>query len=131
VDLVTANIPVPPPPQPGRMTGGRIALVVIGALAALAGFALLVGGAVLGWAHATQRDDDGFYRSGSHLLETTTYAITSERIDLGAGVGAMPRNRSAPSLPRATTCAVPMSSKGTQSPSPTPAPRSIRSEVMA
>ena len=84
---MTMNPPMPPPPpERGRMTGGRIALVVIGALALLTGFALLLGGAVLGWAHATQRDDDGFYRSGSRLLETTAYAITSERIDLGADV---------------------------------------------
>jgi len=85
--MTTYPPPVPPPPQPGRMTAGRIALVVFGALAVLVGFALLVAGAVLGWAHTTQRDDDGFYRSGSHVLETATYAITSDRIDLGADVG--------------------------------------------
>jgi len=68
------------------MSGGRIALVILGALAALVGFGLLMAGAVAGWAHSTQRDDDGFYRSGAHRLETTTHAITSDRIDLGAGV---------------------------------------------
>jgi hypothetical protein len=78
--------PPPPPPQPHRMSGGRIALVVLGAMALLVGFALVLGGAVLAWAHGTQRDDDGFYRSSSHPLETTTHAIVSERIDLGADV---------------------------------------------
>lgn len=82
--------PAPAASGPGagqRLRGGRIALVIIGALAALIGFGLLVGGAVLGWAHATQRDDAGFYRTGDHALETVTHAITSERIDLGADLG--------------------------------------------
>ena len=69
------------------MSLGRVVLVVLGALAVLAGFAMVVAGGLLGVAHATQRDGDGFYRTGGHLLETTTHAITSERIDLGTDVG--------------------------------------------
>jgi hypothetical protein len=65
---------------------GRAVLVVAGSLAALVGFALLVSGAVLGWAHATQRDDAGYYASGTHRVESAGYAVTSEHIDLGTDV---------------------------------------------
>lgn len=68
------------------MSAGRVALVLLGALAALIGFALLASAGVLGWAHATQRDDDGFFASGDHRLESTGHAITSERIDLHTDV---------------------------------------------
>jgi hypothetical protein len=36
------------------------------------------------WADATQKDADGFYSSPEGRLETTTHAITSDDIDLGA-----------------------------------------------
>ncbi|HAS12802.1 MAG TPA: DUF4389 domain-containing protein, partial [Acidimicrobiaceae bacterium] len=68
------------------MSAGRVVLVVIGSLAALVGFALLVSGAVLGWAHATQRDDAGYYATGSHPIESADHAVTSEHIDLGLDV---------------------------------------------
>jgi hypothetical protein len=55
--------------------------------------ALVVGaiGAVLVWAHTTQRDSDGFYTSDDERLETVSYAITSEDIDLGVGPGGRDR----------------------------------------
>jgi hypothetical protein len=34
--------------------------------------------------HAFARDDDGFYTSGNEQLESDSYAITTEHIDLGA-----------------------------------------------
>jgi hypothetical protein len=65
---------------------GRVVVVVLGSLAALIGFALLVSGAVLGWAHATQRDDAGYYASGTHPIESAGHAVTSAHIDLGTDV---------------------------------------------
>jgi hypothetical protein len=66
---------------------GRIVLTVVGAL--LTVLALVVGavGGVLVWAYATQRGDDGFFTSDAGRLETLTYAVTSEEIDLGADPG--------------------------------------------
>ena len=76
-------------PEHHKAPVGRIVLTVIGAL--LIVFALVLGaaGGVITWAYATQRDADGFFTSDSEHLETLTYAITSEKIDLGArpGVG--------------------------------------------
>lgn len=52
-----------PPPEPGRTASRRNRPVplVIGILLALMGLPLLLGGLGLGWAVATQRDDDGFF----------------------------------------------------------------------
>lgn len=61
----------------------RILLLILGALLAITGFGLLVGGAGLGWAVATQRDDAGFFSTSTHRYETSTYAVTTERLDLG------------------------------------------------
>lgn len=86
---MAAITPPPPPPPPGggtSLSAGRVVLVVIGSLAALVGFALLVSGAVLGWAHGTQRDDAGYYATGSHPIESADHAVTSEHIDLGLDV---------------------------------------------
>ncbi len=64
------------------MKAGRIVLIVIGALLALLGFGLLAGGAGALVGYATQRDDDGFFRTPEVRLATPTYAIESDRIDL-------------------------------------------------
>ena len=80
--------------EPGpvrRPAGGRIALTVIGAVLVLVALVLGAIGSVLVWAHATQRDADGFYSSGGERLETVSYAITSEHIDLGVRPGGRER----------------------------------------
>jgi hypothetical protein len=68
------------------MTGGRVALVVIGALVALIGFATALGGGVMIWAHATQRDSAGFYTTSPERFATSTSALTSQ-VDLGRAPG--------------------------------------------
>jgi uncharacterized membrane protein len=60
-----------------------VVAVVFGSLAALIGFALLLGGLALVLAHAFARDDDGYYTSDTERLSTATYALTVEDIDLG------------------------------------------------
>ncbi len=61
----------------------RIISLVIGSLLALVGFELLAGGGVLGWAQATQRDGDGFFTTSTERFETSSYALTSAKVDLG------------------------------------------------
>jgi hypothetical protein len=58
--------------------------VVVGALISLFALAPLFGGGFLLWANATQRDEAGYFVTPSERFETTSYAITSEKIDLGA-----------------------------------------------
>lgn len=65
------------------MTAGRILLLVFGVLAALVGLALVVGGAVGLWAHG-ERDADGYFTTSTERLQTATYALASEEVDLGA-----------------------------------------------
>jgi hypothetical protein len=71
----------PPPARP--VSAGRIVLVVLGVLLVLVGGSAAVGGAVLTWAHGTQRDADGFFTTATERFETVTHAITSEAVDLG------------------------------------------------
>ena len=66
------------------MRPAKVVSVVLGSLAALLALGLAAGGVALLSFHATQRDD-GFYTTSSERFETPTYALTSERIDLGAG----------------------------------------------
>lgn len=70
--------------EPGTGLGtGQVALIILGALTGLLALALLAGGGVLMWAHGTQRDADGFYATGPKSLSTTTYALVSDRLDVG------------------------------------------------
>ncbi len=82
---MAADSPTPtqPPPQTGTdWTVGRILLVILGSLVALIAAGLLVAGGAILWADLTQRDDDGYLTTPTGLLETESYAITSESIDL-------------------------------------------------
>lgn len=65
------------------MKFGRVILLILGSLIALLGFGLVGAGASLGWATATQRDDDGFFTTSNERFASDSYAITSDKIDLG------------------------------------------------
>ena len=62
---------------------GRVLLLAFGGLLMLAALGLLAAGGVLGWAY-TQRDADGYLTTSTERLQSPTYAITSEKIDLGS-----------------------------------------------
>ena len=76
--------PTPAEPQ-RRGTAGRVALVVVGVVAGIVAFSLLVGGCALVAVDQTQRDDDGFVMSPSEEFTTSSYAIVSESADLDSG----------------------------------------------
>lgn len=78
--------PVPPVPQP-KAPVGRIVLTVVGALLIVVALVLGAVGGLATWAYSTQRDADGFFTSDGEHLETVSYAITTEKIDLGARPG--------------------------------------------
>jgi hypothetical protein len=61
---------------------GKVVLIVVGVIAGLFAFALLVGGCALVAVDQTQRDDDGFLMSPSVEFQTPTYAIVSESAEL-------------------------------------------------
>lgn len=65
------------------MSGGRIAILVLGCVLALIALGSLAGGAFLAWAHLTYRNDDGFYTTRHEPFETDGYALRSDDLDLG------------------------------------------------
>lgn len=69
------------PAPPGR--GGTVA-IVFGAIALVAGLALLVGGVTGLWALG-QRDGGGFYNAGPERLATPTRALATANLDVDAG----------------------------------------------
>lgn len=83
------NQPMQPPaeaatqPQP-KSHVGAVVLVVIGVVLTLVAIALVTAGGLLLWAYGTQRDADGFFSTPTRRFETTSYAITTEDIDLSA-----------------------------------------------
>jgi hypothetical protein len=70
--------------SPPRRSTGRILLLVFGAVVTLTALAILVGGAVLLWAHESKRDDQGYYTTSPKRFASTSdsYALVSESLDL-------------------------------------------------
>ena len=91
-DAAAAAPPPPSPPPPSSPPVGSIVLTVVGALLVVIALVLGAVGGVLVWAHATQRDADGYFTSDTGRIETLSHAITSEEIDLGARPGAGDRD---------------------------------------
>jgi hypothetical protein len=56
-------------------------MVVAGVILVLVAGAVALAGAFLTWAHATQRDDDGFFSTSTERLDTTATAITTDDLD--------------------------------------------------
>ena len=69
------------------MSPGRIVALVVGCLLALPGAGLLVGGASLGLAVATQRDADGYFEVTLDRISTDAYAVTAGDIAFDAEPG--------------------------------------------
>jgi hypothetical protein len=84
----------PPEPQAsGRApsSGARTGGIIVSSIVGLVGLVILLGGLAILALHAFARDDDGFYSTGKEQFRSPGYALTTERIDLGAeaaGVGA-------------------------------------------
>jgi uncharacterized protein DUF4389 len=68
------------------MRASRTVMIVIGAILALIGFALLASGIAAAVGYGTQRTD-GFFQTGTVRLTSPTYAVTSDDIDLESEPG--------------------------------------------
>jgi hypothetical protein len=62
-------------------SGGRTALVVIGALLAVLGLASLAGGGIATWA-GDQRDGSGYFTAGPERFSTDSYALSTTSLDV-------------------------------------------------
>lgn len=75
--------PTAPPTAGKGWTAGRVVALVIGAMLAFASLGLLGAGGIATWAEHTQRDASGYLTSDAQTFVTSSYAITSDKIDLG------------------------------------------------
>ncbi|MEO5780684.1 MAG: DUF4389 domain-containing protein [Arthrobacter oryzae] len=66
------------------MKPGRIAMLVLGTLSAIAGLGLLAGAGISGWANYQQREGR-FYTSTVEYLSHNSHALTSPGLDLASG----------------------------------------------
>ena len=69
------------------MKVGRLILIILGSLIGLTGLGVLASGGILLWAHETQRDASGYFRTTTERLATPTYGFTSREVDLGSDPG--------------------------------------------
>jgi hypothetical protein len=63
-------------PVAGMVTGGLVALLAL---------VLLLAGGVLLWASTAKTDDHGWWTYGQNRYATSTRALTTQRLDVGAG----------------------------------------------
>jgi Domain of unknown function (DUF4389) len=80
-----AAAPVEAPAR--RRTAGGVVLIIVGILAGIVAFGLLVGGCALVAIDQAQRDDDGFLMSPTQDFASPTYAIVSESADIDSDSG--------------------------------------------
>jgi hypothetical protein len=78
----TSNEPASPGRPRSNWTAGRVIGMVFASIGGLIGLALLLGGIAVLVAYAFGRDD-GYFTSDRERLDSATYAITTEEIDLG------------------------------------------------
>jgi hypothetical protein len=74
-------------PQRRGWNPARVVSVVAGSVVGLAALGVLGAGGVAAWATATQRDAAGYLTTESRSLDTSSYAITSEHIQLSGPLG--------------------------------------------
>jgi hypothetical protein len=79
----TSNTAASAAPPRSKWTASRVIGMIFASIGGLIGLALLVGGIAVLLAFAFGRDDDGYFNSDRQQLESTTYAISTEDIDLG------------------------------------------------
>jgi hypothetical protein len=78
----TSNTVPSPARAPSNWTAGRVIGMVFTSIGGLIGLALLLGGIAVLAAYAFGREDD-YFTSDREQLDSATYAITTEDIDLG------------------------------------------------
>ena len=79
----TEPVGAPSAHGPSGWTAGRIVALCLRALLGLISIGLLAGGGAIAWLDHTQRDVSGYLTSPTRTVATSTYAINTDRIDLG------------------------------------------------
>jgi hypothetical protein len=79
----TSSTAASPARPESKWNASRVIGMVFASIGGLIGLALLVSGIAVLVAYAFARDDDGYFNSDRKQLDSSTYAITTEDIDLG------------------------------------------------
>ncbi len=74
----------PPPPPPSGWTALRVGALVVGLVVSVVSVGFLAAAGAATWLDNSQRDASGYLTSGAHSFATSSYAITSDQIDLGS-----------------------------------------------
>jgi hypothetical protein len=77
----------PPSTHAARRSGGRIASIVVGGVAAVLALGFIAAGALLLWGDS-KKDDQGYLSTGKDRYAASTYALASDNLDVdldGAG----------------------------------------------
>jgi hypothetical protein len=82
----TVRVPGQPARRFDRDRGLRL---VFGSVAVLAALAFFAGGGALTWALQTQRDSSGYFTTKTHHYQTSSYALSTESLDVGGTTGAL------------------------------------------
>jgi hypothetical protein len=82
---VPSGVPAAAAPERG-WTGGRIAAVVVGSVLALVSLGLLAGGCATVVVDQTQRDADGYLMTHGEQLDTGSYALVSETLNVSVDI---------------------------------------------
>ena len=78
------------PAQPARpLDRGRLFRLVLGSLGVLAALAFLTGAAALTWGLETHRDGSGYFTTNTHHYQTSSYALSTQSLDVGGLTGAL------------------------------------------
>src|ERR671911_371429 len=78
------------PAQPAhRLDRGRVLKLVLGSAGLLGALAFLAGGGALTWALQTHRDGSGYFATNTHHYQTSSYALSTESLDVGDITGVL------------------------------------------
>jgi hypothetical protein len=81
-DTITSPVAAVPSARPDR---GRVLRLVFGGLGLLAALAFVGAGATSTWALETKQDGSGYFATGVHRFQTSSYALATESLDATTG----------------------------------------------
>jgi hypothetical protein len=88
--VMSTTSTVPAPAQPAQpLDPGRVLRLVLGSLGVLVALTFLAGGGALTWALQTRRDGSGYFTTRTHRYQTSSYAVSTESLDVGGMTGAL------------------------------------------
>ena len=89
IDLSSTAAAASTAQQAPRRDRGRVLRLVLGSLGLIAALAFLAGASVSTWALQTHRDGSGYFTTNTHRYQTSSYALSTQSLDVGGITGAL------------------------------------------